>query len=245
MEHALDYALLAGAAFLASLISGLGGFGGAFVLVIALTPVVGAKAVVPIVSVFAVFSNISRLYIYRATVNGRLATQFTLASLPGVAIGANILAVIPERAFLVLMGTVLLTALPARRYLDRTEFKPGLKSIIGLGFVFGIVSGTAAGSGMFVIAGLSAVGLQGTLLLGTDAGIGLVNALARTWSYWLLDLLDTKLIAMGVILGLVTFPGSWVASLIVHRLGLKLHTRLIEILIVTGGIWFIYLALGN
>ena len=122
----------------------MGGFGGAFVLVIALTPVVGAKAVVPIVSVFALFSNISRLYIYRATVNWRLAMQFTLASLPGVAIGANILAVIPERAFLVLMGTVLLTALPARRYLDRTEFKPGLKSIIGLGFVFGIVSGIVA-----------------------------------------------------------------------------------------------------
>ena len=239
----LDYALLAAAAFIASMISGLGGFGGALVLVIALTPVIGPKAVVPVVSVFAVFTNIARLFVYRETVNWRLAVQFTLASFPGVLIGANFLAIIPERTFLAFMGSVLLLAAPVRRYLQRADFQPGSKSIVGLGVVFGLVSGAAAGSGMFVIAGLSAVGLQGPLLLGTDAAIGLVNAVTRAGSYWVLDLLNSKLILMGVLLGLVTFPGTWVASRIVQRLGLKSHTMLIEVLIVGGGLWFMYQAI--
>ena len=71
-----DYLLLALAAFASSLVSGLGGFGGAFILVIVLTPIVGAKSVVPLISIFAVFNNFSRFYIYRETIRWRLAMQF-------------------------------------------------------------------------------------------------------------------------------------------------------------------------
>ena len=40
-------------------------------------------------------------------------------------------------------------------------------------------------------------------------------------------------------MGLVTYPGTWVASRLVHRLGDTRHGMLIECLIATGGVVFI------
>jgi len=231
--------LIAIAAFVSAIVSGLGGFGGAFIIVIVLTPVVGPKAVIPLIAVYAVCNNISRVIIYRKTIDWRLAVQFTLASLPGVYVGARILAVIPERAMFALLGCVLLFAIPLRRYLRKRQFQPGPAIIVGLGLLFGLISGTAAGSGMFVIAGLSSVGLQGAMLLGTDAAIGIVNATSRVVAYSSLGLLTQELLIGGILMGAMTLPGAWVASHIVARMGDNLHSKFVEILIVGGGIWLL------
>ncbi|MEM8947909.1 MAG: TSUP family transporter [Pseudomonadota bacterium] len=156
-----DYAMIALAAFAGSLVSGLGGFGGGFIIVIVLTPVVGAKAVVPLIAVYAICGNISRAFIYRKTVAWMPAVHFTLASLPGIYLGARFLKEIPESVFLGFMGSILILILPARHYIKKTSFEPGLKTITGLGLLFGFMSGAAAGSGMLVIAFLNSIGLSG------------------------------------------------------------------------------------
>ncbi len=58
-----DILAIATVAFVAAIINGLGGVGGGFILGAALTPVVGAKAVIPLVAVFYIFGNLSRLYL--------------------------------------------------------------------------------------------------------------------------------------------------------------------------------------
>ena len=65
--------------------------GGAFIIIIALTPIVEPKAVIPLIAVFAVFNNVSRVFIYRKTIHWRLAIRFTLASLTGVYVGRRYL----------------------------------------------------------------------------------------------------------------------------------------------------------
>lgn len=231
--------MIAAAAFAGALVSGLGGFGGSFIIVIVLTPVVGAKAVIPLIAVYAICANISRVFIYWRTIAWRPAIQFTLASLPGIYLGARFLKEIPETVFLGFLGTVLILILPARRFLKRTSFQPGIKTIVGLGLAFGFMSGTAAGSGMLVIAFFNSIGLSGPLLLGTDAVIGLVNALSRSGTFYSMGLLDQRLIMLGLFMGLITFPGTWVASRLVRLMGTKVHDRLIEALIAISGFIFI------
>jgi len=231
------------AAFVASVVSGFGGFGGSYILLIALTPIVGVKAVIPLIAVFAVCGNLSRLVIYRKHIAWKFAIQFTLASLPGVYLGARILAWIPERALLVLFALILLSAIPLRRYLKKVEFKPGLATVIGLGLIFGLISGTAAGAGMFVIAALSSVGMAGLTLLGTDAAIGMVNAVSRVGAYISLGLLNKELILAGLLMGATTVPGTWLASRAVEKMGDRAHGRVIEILILGGGLWMLYTAI--
>ena len=234
-----EYLMIAAAAFAGALVSGLGGFGGSFIIVIVLTPVVGAKAVIPLIAVYAICANISRVFIYWRTIAWRPAIQFTLASLPGIYLGARFLKQIPETVFLGFLGTVLILILPARRYLKRTAFQPGIKTIVGLGLAFGFMSGTAAGSGMLVIAFFNSIGLSGPLLLGTDAVIGLANALSRSGTFYRMGLLDQRLILLGLFMGLITFPGTWVASRLVRLMGTKVHDQLIEALIAISGCIFI------
>lgn len=240
-----EYLMIAVAAFAGALVSGLGGFGGSFIIVIVLTPVVGAKAVIPLIAVYAICANLSRVYIYRQTIAWKPAVQFTLASLPGIYLGARFLKAIPETTFLAFMGVILIIILPTRRYLKRTSFEPGVKTIAGLGLLFGFMSGTAAGSGMLVIAFFNSIGLSGPLLLGTDAVIGLVNALTRSGTFYSMGLLDQRLLLLGLFMGLITIPGTWVASRLVHRMGTRGHDRLIEALIaIAGAIFVIKAVLG-
>jgi len=236
----LDILILLTAAFIASIVSGLGGFGGGFIVIIFLSPVVGPKGVIPLIAVFAVCGNLSRIIVYRKSINWPVVVQFTLSSLPGVAIGANIYHLINEAALGALLGVALVLAIPTRRYLKKRNFQFGLRTIVIFGFVFGIVSGTAAGSGMFIVAALSSMGLSGPLLLGTDAAIGFVNAIARTSAYWSLDALTPDLVLAGLLMGIVTLPGTWIASRLVHQMGTQLHDRYIELLVTAGGIFLLY-----
>ena len=231
------------AAFLGSLVSGMGGFGGSFIIVIVLTPVVGAKSVIPLIAVYAICANLSRVLVYHRTIAWKPAIQFTLTSLPGVLVGARFLKEVPEPVFLGFMGAILIFLLPTRRYLKRKAFEPGLKTILILGALFGFMSGTAAGSGMLVIAFFNSIGLSGPLLLGTDAVIGLVNALTRSGTFYSFGLLDRDLIVLGFFMGLITIPGTWLASRLVSRMGTRIHNHLIEALIATAGVIFIARAL--
>ena len=239
----LELLIVPVAAFVAAVVSGLGGFGGAFILVIVLTPIVGVKAVIPLLSVFATCNNLSRVFIYRKSIVWKTAAQFTGASIPGVYFGAKILDWLPERALLSLLGLTLLGAIPLGRYLKNREFKSGVKTIVAFGAVFGLVSGAAAGTGMFVIAGLNSAGLRGAVLLGTDAIIGFVNGTMRAGVYSALGLLTPQMILSGLLMGALTVPGNWVASKIVKRMGDNLHAKLIEVLIALGGVWFLGKAL--
>ncbi len=237
-----DYGLSFLAAFLASIVSGLGGFGGGFIIVLFLTPVVGPKAVLPLVAAFSIFGNVSRMFFYWREIQWPLTWQFTLASLPGVYLGAKIFYIMNESFLGVLLGLTLILAVPVRRFLKKREFQYGFKTVVLFGFLFGMISGTAAGSGMFVIAGLSGIGLGGYALLGTDAAIGLINAVARSAAYWSFDALPKEIFIAGILMGLVTFPGTWIASKIVAVMGARLHSQLIEILIIFGGLFLLYQA---
>jgi hypothetical protein len=55
-----------------------------------------------------------------------------------------------------------------------------------------------------------------------------------------MGLLDQRLILLGLFMGLVTFPGTWVASRLVRLMGTRVHDYLIEALIAVSGIVFIY-----
>lgn len=235
-----DYGVIFGASLIASFVAGVGGFGGGFVVVIALTPIVGARAVVPLIAVFAFFSNLSRLFFYFKHIQWKLALQFILASIPGVWVGAEIFVRLPDRPLLAVLGLTLIAVVPLRRYLKKHNFEPGLKTIIFVGIVFGIVSGTAVGSGLFVIAGLSSAGLTGMALLGTDAIIGIINAFSRASAFYLHGALPIELIVCGTLMSVGTAPGTWLASRMVTRMGTKNHSYLIEALIIVGGGMFLY-----
>lgn len=235
----LDYVLIAIATFIASLISGIGGFGGGIVIAITVTPIVGAKSVLPLISVFAFFSNLSRVYAYRHSINFRLAIGFLLASVPGLWLGITFFQWVSEDLLVMLLGITMISAIPLRRVLKETKFKTSIVSVLIMGSIFGFVSGTAIGSGLLVISTLVSSGLQGHLLLGTDAVIGILNSAMRMIAFRQLGMLTDELFIIGSIMGVMTLPGTYLARAIINKIGASLHTIFIEMVILLGGFGFI------
>ena len=126
------------AAFFAAVLRGLGGVAGAFLLILVVTPIVGVKAVIPLISVFAACNNLSRVFIYRKEIVWRTAIYFTLASLPGVYFGAKLLEWMSESLLLLILGLILFFAIPLGRKLKTPDFRSGNKTIFGFGGARGV-----------------------------------------------------------------------------------------------------------
>ena len=75
----VQYALIAGAALLASVIGGIAGYGTGLLLPLILVPLVGAEPVVPIMAIAAFLINASRVAAFRAAIDWRRTMHFASA----------------------------------------------------------------------------------------------------------------------------------------------------------------------
>ena len=238
----MDYVFLAGVAFLSSLISGLGGVGGAFILAAVVAPIIGVKAVLPLITVFSLFTNISRIGFYFRTIDSRKAAIGFVAAAPGVMIGTTIYQALNHTAVAMVLGVDVVVAVPLRRWLKGRNYTVGDRGLAVGSFAFGCLGGTTLGSGMIIVSLLLASGLMGPALLGTDAVIGMLTGLVRMAMFGAYELLPLDLLVAGLLTGLVTVPGTWVASCIVKRTDVRIHTIGMEIVIVVGGLSFLWRA---
>ena len=93
----LHYAMIFLATIAAAFISGVGGFGGAFVIAFMLTPIIGVKAIVPLIAVFAFIGNLSRLAFYFRTVDWPIAGKYFCRLFPGFISARQFSRLLPER----------------------------------------------------------------------------------------------------------------------------------------------------
>ena len=239
----LDYVLIALTAAGSAMVSAMSGMGGGLLMAIVLAPIVGVKALVPLIAVSSIFTNLGRIVFYFRDLNPRIAGLVLVSSTLGSYFGTDIYARLDPGAIAFLLGCVLIVAVPLRRYLAGKRWAAGTGTLLVMGFVFGIVSGTSVGAGMLLIPVLLGAGLAGPALLGTDAIVGIANTVFRAGMFAWHGLLTLDLLIAGVLVGLCTLPGSWVAAQIIRRTDIRLHTFILEGLIVLGGGIFMWRAL--
>jgi len=239
----LDGPTLLGVAALAlgaSVIGGIGGFGTGVILTAALTPLIGVKAVVPVLAVAGVIINAGRFWFYRESFDGRALGIVLAASLPFLVLGAWLYSALDARAVGTILGCVVIASVPARRILKQRQVilgTPGLA--IGAG-IWGLASGVASGTGMILVSTLLGAGLSGTAVLATDALATIVFDLCKALLFQRFDLLDAEAFATGAVIGLATIPGSATAKLLVNRMGARLHVLFMEALILFGGLFMLW-----
>jgi len=83
---------------------------------------------------------------------------------------------------------------------------------------------------------------MGPQIIGTDSFITLINCAARLISFRQLGLLNNEAILFGSLIGSVAIFGSYTAKKIADKLGVKLHTIIIEVCVILGGAAMIYRA---
>jgi len=222
-------------AVVAATVSGMSGFGAGLILTVALVPLIGVKAVIPVLAVAGVVINAGRFWFYRAALERRMLAVVLCASLPFLVLGTWVYSVLDARTLTFVLGLAVIASVPLRRLLHRRKITFGTTGMaVGSG-VFGFAAGVASGSGVILVSLLLGAGLATPAVLATDAMVSIVIDIAKAALFQRFDLLDSEALLTGLVIGVASIPGSAMAAWLVNRMGAKLHVVFMEVLIVLGG----------
>lgn len=233
---AFDLLVIAVSAFAAGTCSGMTGFGGGLLLPPILAPIIGVQHVVPVLSFSMLMTNAHRLWLYRKHADLKLTGALLATLVPAVVIGATIYLALPAQVISIVLGCFLLLSIPIGRLLARRKLRLGTMGVSIAGGAFGIISGTTPGAGMLMVPVLLGAGLVGEAFLATDASISIAVNLTKAVMFNRLGGLPLDLLTIGLVIGLCTVPGNYAARWILRRTSLRLHARLLEIIVLIGGL---------
>jgi uncharacterized protein len=222
-------------AMVAAVVGGMGGFGTGVILTAALAPLIGFKALVPVLAVAGVIINAGRFWFYRASLERHALGVVLVAALPFLVLGTWLYSVLDAHAVGTILGIAVIASVPARRVLKKRAITLGTRGLAFGSGIFGLASGIATGTGVILVSLLLGTGLSGPAVLATDALASIALDLCKAALFQRFDLLDAQAFLIGIVIGVATLPGSAIAAWLVMRAGAKLHVVFIETLIVAGG----------
>ncbi len=242
MEFALsnvslvDLVVIGAAAFIAGTCSGMTGFGGGLLLPPILAPIIGVQPIVPVLSFAMLMTNAHRLWLYRRHADLKLIGAVLVIVVPAVVIGTTIYLALPPQVISIVLGSFLLLSIPIGRLFARRKLQLGTAGVSVAGGVVGLISGTTSGAGMLMVPILLGAGLVGEAFLATDASISIATNLTKAVIFNQLGSLPLNLLAIGLLIGACTLPGNHAARWILRRTSVRVHTRLLELIVLIGGL---------
>ena len=232
--------LVALAAFSTALFHSVAGFAGALLLSVCLAPLIGIRAVVPVVAFAMIISNFNRIFLFREAIDWKAYRAIMITGLPGIVVGAVVYLYLPIKAIAIVMGCFLLVSIPLRRVFKKRNYKVGYRGLSTVGIVYGVISGTVFGGGMILGPFFLGAGIVGQSLVGLVAALGLTLNIAKSIVFGVGDLLDTELMSLGLLVGVCTIPGGMLGKWIVKNTDIAVHTVIVESLMFAGGCYFLY-----
>lgn len=229
-------AIVATTAFGAAIVGGMAGYGTGLLLPLVLVPVIGAENVVPVIAVSSLFTNVSRVLAMRDHIDWQKVALMLPAAVPLVMLSAYGFTRLDERGASLVIGTMLIVLVPLRRWLNHVGFRLRGWQLVPAGGFYGFVTGSSTGAGVILVSFLLAAGLGGPAVVATDAAISIVIGLAKAATFGWNAALPPPVLIFALLVGLATLPGAFVARALLERLPVRLHTLMLEAVIVVGGI---------
>jgi len=220
----------------AATVGGIGGFGTGIILTAALAPLIGVKAVIPVLAVAGAIINGGRFWFYRRSLERRTLALVLACALPFLVLGTWIYSVLDARAIGTVLGIVVILSIPLRRSLNRRKIALGQIELAVGSTVFGLASGLTSGVGVILVSLLLGTGMTGQAVLATDALTSIALDLCKAALFHKFALLDGDTVVTGIVIGVATIPGSAIAAWLVNRMHAHLHVLFMEALVLAGGV---------
>jgi uncharacterized membrane protein YfcA len=234
--------LVGGVAFVASVIGGVAGYGTGALMPLVLVPLVGPEPVVPIIAISALINNAGRVAAYRESVDLRRAGIVIAGAMLTTALGAYGYTMLNGFGAAVVIGTMLMLSVPLRRLLRRHDVKLGDGGLFLGAAGFGVVVGGTSGSGVILLSLLLASGLAGAAVIATDAIVTIVIGVIKVAVFGIAGVITPQVIAYALLIGVVTFPGGFIAKAMVARMTVRIHTAILDAVVIAGGAFMIFTA---
>ena len=231
--------LVAGVALFASVVGGVAGYGTGALMPLVLVPMVGPEPVVPIIAISALLTNTSRTIAFRAHVNRRSAAIVLAASIPPCILSAYGYTRLTSGGAMLVIGAMLMATVPLRYLLKKHAVVFGERGLALGAVAYGIAVGGTVGSGVILLSILMAAGLQGAAVIATDAAISIVIGIVRLTVFGVAGAVTPQVIAFALLIGLIAFPGAFLARAFVERLPVHVHTAALDAVVLFGGAFMV------
>jgi uncharacterized membrane protein YfcA len=239
----LQLLLVALVALLAAIVGGLAGYGTGALMPLVLVPLIGAEPVVPIIAISAIFANSSRATAYFRYVDRRRALIVILAAAFTTALGAYGYTRLTNAGAALVIGTMLISSVPLRRMLRRRAVRINDTTLAAGAVGYGVVVGGTSGSGVILLSLLMAAGLEGAAVIATDAVISVVTSVIKISVFGLAGVVTAQVLAFALLIGCIGLPGAFLARAFVERMPVHIHTAILDVAVIAGGLVMITAAL--
>lgn len=226
-------------ALLAEIIGTLGGFGSSVFFV----PLAGLffelHTVLALTGLLHVFSNISKLWLFRGHVDKRLLLLFGIPSVVLVWVGAELTATISSATATLVLGIFIVLFSLVMLIIPKLKLRAVSGTAIVTGGIAGFFAGLVGTGGAIRGLGLAAFGLGREAFIATSAAIDMGVDLLRSVVYLQMDYLPASAVVwLPVLLGVATL-GSWLGKKIVMRLNENTWRRVLLLLLLLVGSWLL------
>lgn len=231
----VGWVLLLVGGWLAATISGAAGFGGALLLLPALSHTVGPKAAIPILTLAQLAGNLSRAAFGWRDIRWRPAFRFCLGAIPASVVGARLFVALPPTLILRAVGVFLLAVVALRHTRLGRRTVPEWVLVPGgglVGFLSAIV-GSAGTLGAILFLGLN---LPAGAYVASEAVTATAMHLTKTLVYGRYSLLTPTTWELGLALSAAMVLGSWTGRKFVERLPKEWFSLLVEGLLVVAAV---------
>ena len=236
---ALTYILLALGALLGSTVSGITGVGGGMVYLPILTWGVGIKAAVPYLTMLLLVSNVSRAYFARQAIDWQVVKHFALGAVPGAVAGALFYTLLSAFWISKALGIYLLAYVALSFTKANWPRVATLGSIRTIGVPAGLVSAVVGGSGPVVVPWLLRYGLVKEGFLGTEAVGAAIMHVCKLAVWSGAGMITHHDVFLLLPLGVVMVFGSYLGTVLVTRMRVRLFRTILIITLAAVGVRFL------
>jgi uncharacterized membrane protein YfcA len=228
--------LVACVALLASVIGGLAGYGTGALMPLVLVPLIGAEPVVPIIAISSIFTNLSRFAAYVSYIDRRRALIVIATAALTTALGAYGYTLLTNAGAALVIGTMLLASVPLRRLAKRRDIRIGDTGLAAGSVGYGVVVGGTSGSGVILLSLLMAAGLEGAAVIATDAVISVATSIIKISVFGFAGAITAQVLAFALLIGAISIPGAFLARAFVERMPVRVHTAILDVAVIAGGL---------
>lgn len=232
-------------ALFTSVVGGVAGYGTGALMPLVLVPIVGPEPVVPIIAVSALLTNTGRALAFRPYIAWRKAGIVLAAAVLPCMLTAYGYTRLTSAGAMLTIGAMLMLTVPLRRALKRRAVKLGDGGLAIASAGYGTAVGGTVGAGVILLSVLMAAGVEGAAVIATDAAISIVIGVARFAVFGLAGAIDARVLAFALLIGVIALPGAFLARALVERMPLRIHTAILDAVVLIGGAFLVGGALAR
>jgi len=88
-------------------------------------------------------------------------------------------------------------------------------------------------------------GLEGAAVIATDAVISVATSIIKISVFGLAGVVTAQVLAFALLIGAIAIPGAFLARTFVERMPVHIHTAILDVAVIAGGLVMISAAMGH